>query len=95
MRRSACGIRLRRHAAAGICQAGRRSPARQARRAVMPGQFMLLAMQAGLPPVRLHDLRQGAATILLRAGRDLKVVQETLGLSSITDRLRHLHRRSA
>ncbi|TMR04189.1 site-specific integrase [Actinomadura soli] len=47
-------------------------------------QFLLLAMEAGLPPVRLHDLRHGAATILLRAGHDLKVVQETLGLSSIT-----------
>ncbi|MEO3824560.1 site-specific integrase [Actinomadura sp. B10D3] len=46
-------------------------------------QFLLLAMEAGLPPVRLHDLRHGAATILLRAGHDLKVVQETLGLSSI------------
>ncbi|TDC77486.1 site-specific integrase [Actinomadura sp. 7K507] len=47
-------------------------------------QFLLLAMEAGLPPVRLHDLRHGAATILLRAGHDLKVVQETLGLSSIS-----------
>ncbi|WP_261987032.1 tyrosine-type recombinase/integrase [Actinomadura sp. HBU206391] len=47
-------------------------------------QFEQLAMEAGLPPIRLHDLRHGAATILLRAGHDMKVVQETLGLSSIT-----------
>jgi integrase len=47
-------------------------------------QFELLAMEVGLPPIRLHDLRHGAATILLRAGHDMKVVQETLGLSSIT-----------
>jgi integrase len=47
-------------------------------------QFEQLAMEAVLPPIRLHDLRHGAATILLRAGHDMKVVQETLGLSSIT-----------
>ncbi|MGI5486373.1 site-specific integrase [Microtetraspora malaysiensis] len=47
-------------------------------------QFERLAQQASLPPVRLHDLRHGAATLILAAGHDLKVVQETLGLSSIT-----------
>jgi integrase len=47
-------------------------------------EFEQLAMEAGLPPIRLHDLRHGAATILLRAGHDMKIVQETLGLSSIT-----------
>jgi integrase len=47
-------------------------------------QFEQMAMETGLPPVRLHDLRHGAATILLAAGHDMKVVQETLGLSSIT-----------
>jgi integrase len=47
-------------------------------------QFLRMAMEAGLPPIRLHDLRHGAATILLLAGHDMKVVQETLGLSSIT-----------
>ena len=43
-----------------------------------------LAYLAGLPPIRLHDLRHGAATLLLAAGDDMKVVQEILGLSSIT-----------
>lgn len=47
-------------------------------------QFEQLSMEAGLPPVRLHDLRHGAASFLLAAGYDLKVVQETLRLSSIT-----------
>ncbi|SEG79039.1 Phage integrase, N-terminal SAM-like domain [Thermomonospora echinospora] len=47
-------------------------------------QFEHLSMEAGLPPVRLHDLRHGAASFLLAAGYDLKVVQETLRLSSIT-----------
>jgi integrase len=39
---------------------------------------------AGLPPVRSHDLRHGAATIALAAGTDMKIVQEMLGHSSIT-----------
>ncbi|GAA2456230.1 tyrosine-type recombinase/integrase [Actinomadura vinacea] len=47
-------------------------------------QFEYLSMEAGLPPIRLHDLRHGAATFLLAAGYDMKVVQETLRLSSIT-----------
>jgi integrase len=46
--------------------------------------FQMIAYLAGLPHVRLHDLRHGAATLLLAAGHDMKVVQETLGLSSIT-----------
>jgi integrase len=45
--------------------------------------FHMIAYLAGLPPVRLHDLRHGAATLLLAAGHGMKVVQETLGLSSI------------
>jgi integrase len=38
-----------------------------------------LAAAAGLPPVRLHDLRHGAASLMLAAGVPMKVVQETLG----------------
>ncbi|HEY1915842.1 MAG TPA: tyrosine-type recombinase/integrase [Streptosporangiaceae bacterium] len=52
--------------------------------AAVTGMFQLIAYLAGLPPIRLHDLRHGAATLLLAAGHDMKVVQETLGLSSIT-----------
>jgi integrase len=47
-------------------------------------QFYLLAFEAGLPPVRLHDLRHGAASLMLAAGVDLKIVQETLGHVSST-----------
>lgn len=46
--------------------------------------FYWLSYQANLPPVRLHDLRHGAATIMLAAGVELKVVQETLGHVSST-----------
>ena len=52
--------------------------------AAVTAVFHMLAYLAGLPPIRLHDLRHGAATLLLAAGHDMKVVQETLGLSSIT-----------
>jgi integrase len=38
---------------------------------------------SGLPPVRLHDLRHGAASLALAAGADLKTVQDLLGHSTI------------
>ncbi|MDT0423495.1 tyrosine-type recombinase/integrase [Streptomyces evansiae] len=36
---------------------------------------------AGLPPIRLHDLRHVAASLMLAAGIDVKIVSETLGHS--------------
>jgi hypothetical protein len=45
--------------------------------------FRRLTTEAGLPPVRLHDLRHGAATLALAAGVDLQIVQEMLDHSSI------------
>jgi integrase len=45
--------------------------------------FNTLAANAGLPPVRLHDLRHGAATLMLLAGADLKTIADQLGHSSI------------
>lgn len=46
--------------------------------------FDRLVQRSGLPPIRLHDLRHGAATLALAAGVDMKVVQEMLGHSSYT-----------
>jgi integrase len=37
----------------------------------------------GLPDVRIHDLRNGAVTVLLAAKVDLKVVSGLLGHSSV------------
>lgn len=46
-------------------------------------QFEDLTMEAGLPPIRLHDLRHGAASLMISAGVDMKVIQETLGHANI------------
>jgi integrase len=45
--------------------------------------FSRLVAKAGLPPIRLHDLRHGAASLSLAAGNDLKTVQHMMGHSSI------------
>ncbi|GAA0925998.1 hypothetical protein GCM10009558_038470 [Virgisporangium aurantiacum] len=47
-------------------------------------RFRRLIIRAGLPPVRLHDLRHGAATIALEEGVDIKVVSEQLGHTTTT-----------
>lgn len=41
--------------------------------------FEHLVTASGLPPIRLHDLRHGAATLMLAAGIDVKIVSDTLG----------------
>jgi len=45
--------------------------------------FRQLNTASGLPPIRLHDLRHGAASLALAAEAELKVVQDMLGHSSI------------
>lgn len=45
--------------------------------------FKRLLKVAALPDVRFHDLRHSAATVLLAAKVDLKVVSELLGHSSV------------
>ncbi|MFC5723500.1 tyrosine-type recombinase/integrase [Streptomyces gamaensis] len=43
--------------------------------------FERLVETSGLPPIRLHDLRHVAASLMLAAGVDIKIVSETLGHS--------------
>lgn len=45
--------------------------------------FGVVVARLGLPPVRFHDLRHGAATMLLSAGQPPKVISETLGHSTV------------
>ncbi len=45
--------------------------------------FRRAAAKAGVPPIRLHDVRHTHATLLLRAGVNPKVVSERLGHSSV------------
>ena len=45
--------------------------------------FGRLVQDSGLPAVRLHDLRHGAASLAHCAGADLKTAQEQLGHTSI------------
>ncbi|MBL7487967.1 site-specific integrase [Frankia sp. AgB1.9] len=46
-------------------------------------RFRQIVKELDLPPIRLHDLRHGAATIALASHTDLKVIQQMLGHSSI------------
>jgi len=45
--------------------------------------FIALVAETDLPPVRLHDLRHGAATLMLLEGAELKVIADQLGHSSV------------
>lgn len=46
-------------------------------------RFVRVARHAGVPMIRLHDLRHTHASLALASGVHLKVVQERLGHSSI------------
>ena len=49
----------------------------------LTARFRELIRQAGLPPIRLHDLRHTSASLALAAGVPLKVVSDRLGHSTI------------
>ena len=55
----------------------------------IPGQwlsrrFETLAFRAGLPPVRFHDLRHGAASLMKAAGVDTRFISAFLGHASLS-----------
>lgn len=45
---------------------------------------MHVALTMPLPPIRFHDLRHGAATMLIATGVDDKLVSEALGRASMS-----------
>jgi integrase len=56
-------------------------------------KFSDLVEETGMPPIRLHDLRHGAATLMLLAGEELKTIRRPAGpLQRRADR-RHLPQR--
>jgi integrase len=76
---------LRNNAGTGWDPAGRvftRADGQPVRPDWLTHRFAALVTASGLPPVRLHDLRHGAATIALGAHADLKIVQDMLGHTS-------------
>jgi integrase len=51
--------------------------------ASVTARFEKIAFGAGLPPIRLHDLRHGAASLAFASGADMKAVQAMLRHSSM------------
>jgi len=51
---------------------------------ILRRHFKPLLKSAGLPDIRMYDLRHTHATLLLKAGENPKVVSERLGHASIT-----------
>jgi integrase len=47
-------------------------------------RFARLVQKAGLPPIRLHDLRHSAATVRYASGVSIKVISEMLGHATVS-----------
>ena len=57
---------------------------RPLRREYATRHFQALAEEAGLPAIRLHDLRHTSASLALAAGVEMKAVSDRLGHSQIS-----------
>lgn len=55
---------------------------RTARQFRVPVEAVQIAAEMPLPPIRFHDLRHGAATMLLASGAPIKLVADVLGHAS-------------
>jgi integrase len=77
----------RRRAAGKVCRESGYVFTRPDGQPIHPGyvtqRFAKLVKRTELPPIRLHDLRHGAASLAHEAGADLKTLQDLLGHSSI------------
>ena len=74
-----------------VCSTGIGTPLASSQ--IRDRSFHRILAKAGLPRIRFHDLRHTAATLLLAAGENPKIVQEMLGHSSISmtlDRYSHV-----
>jgi len=49
---------------------------------ILSREFIRHAAACGLPPIRLHDMRHGACSLLLSGGVPIEIVQMILGHSS-------------
>jgi integrase len=58
------------------------TPERTARQFRVPVEAVQIAAELPLPPIRFHDLRHGAATMLLASGAPMKLVSDVLGHAS-------------
>ena len=57
----------------------------------MRGSFNATLTKAGLPRIRIHDLRHSFISNLVMTGEDLRTVQELAGHRSITTTMRYAH----
>jgi integrase len=65
---------------------------------ILTREFLKHAAECGLPPIRLHDLRHGACSLMLSGGVPIEIVQLILGHSSpaVTRKVyAHLMRRTS